>query len=350
MADTLVSSGNKVTQWDSRYFQEYHRESQFEPFTGTGKNSVIQVKDISDDPGATMSIPLITRLSGDGVTGNTTLEGNEEDLSNYSDAITATYLRNAVLITKEERMKTAIDLRNAAKEELKMWSMEALRDTEIDRFYSPCLDGVTTYANASEAQKDAWCAANADRILFGATISNYNADHSVALSNVDNTNDKLTTGRLSLMKRMAKAASPRIRPIRVDRGGEIYVVFVNTYQFRDLKNDSVMQQANREAMARGKDNPIFVDGSLLWDGMVIIEVPEIASVSNGAIQVAPVFFCGAQALGILYKQRVRTIVENRDYNFRYGVAVEEARGIKKLIYNNKQHGMITGYFAAVADA
>ena len=38
-----------------------------------------------------------------------------------------------------------------------------------------------------------------------------------------------------------------------------------------------------------------------------------------------------------------------DYDFLNGVGVQLKHDIKKTFYNNKQHGMMTWYVAAVAD-
>jgi hypothetical protein len=40
----------------------------------------------------------------------------------------------------------------------------------------------------------------------------------------------------------------------------------------------------------------------------------------------------------------------KDYSFRPGVAIEELVTVKKLAYNGKQHGMVTGFFCAAADS
>jgi hypothetical protein len=40
----------------------------------------------------------------------------------------------------------------------------------------------------------------------------------------------------------------------------------------------------------------------------------------------------------------------KDYSFRPGVAIEELVTVKKLAYNGKQHGVVTGFFAAAADS
>ena len=59
------------------------------------------------------------------------------------------------------------------------------------------------YEDASAAQRNTWNADNSDRVLYGASTSNYNAAHATALGNVDTTNDKFTAANLSLLKRVA---------------------------------------------------------------------------------------------------------------------------------------------------
>jgi hypothetical protein len=96
--------------------------------------------------------------------------------------------------------------------------MELTRDKIITALGS--INGVA-YGTATETQKDAWLVDNADRVLFGALKSNDSTpgDHSAALANIDNTADKLTPSALSLMKRIAKTSSPKIRPIKPRQGG-----------------------------------------------------------------------------------------------------------------------------------
>lgn len=356
MAKSTVQSANVVQQWDSDFFAEYVRDSKFSSLMGTDENAIIQVKeDLTKKAGDTITIPLVEALTGDGVSGTSTLEGNEEALVNYGHAISVDMLRNAVRIHKFEEQKSSIDLRNAGRTMLKLWAMSKLRDMFIARLYSPHVDGTTAYASASEANKDAWLSANSDRVQCGAVISNTSSlDHSTSLANIDNTNDKLTTSLVSLIKRRAKTASNRaIRPYRMKNGDEVFVLLAGSLPFRDLKESSAMQQAMRDGMARGLDNGIFNGGDLYWDGVIIKEVPEIgvlSSVGNGSINVAATFLCGAQALGLAWAQRTQSKTQMFDYDAEYGVAIEEIRGCEKLSFNSVQHGVLTCYVAAVADS
>lgn len=361
MADTTVASGLTVQQWDAKYFREYLGWNKFAKYMGTSANSIIQVKDdLTKKKGDSMTFALVNRLTGAGVTGSSTLEGNEEAMDTRSHKLTVDQIRNAVRVATLDEQFSSISLREAAKPTLQDWSMESMRDGVVEALNS--ILGVA-YGSATEANKDIWAVDNADRVLFGSLVANYNVDHSAALLNIDNTADKLSAAMVSLAKRKAKLASPQIRPIRVREAGdeEWYVLLCNSLCFRDLQADTTIAQANRDARARGVNNPLFTGGDLLYDGVIIREIEQIAvdaGAGAAAIDVAPNFLCGAQAVGVGYAMRSNTVEEKFDYGDKHGVAVREIRGIDKLLFGSgttdtddlKDHGVFTIWAAAVADA
>ncbi len=361
MADTTVATGLTVQQWDAKYFREYIQENPFSQFMGTGANSIIQVKeDLTSKKGDSVTFALVNRLTNSAVTGSSTLEGNEEDMASRSHKLEVTKRRNAVRVAEIDEQFSAISLRQAAKPVLMDWSIEDTRDQVLDALGS--INGVV-YGSASEAQKDAWLADNADRVLFGALKSNNSAnDHSASLANVDNTADQLDTGALSLMKRMALTATPKIRPIRVgNMNKRFFVCFVHPLVMRDLKGDSVITNAQRDVVIRNQNNKLFEGGDVEWDGIIVHEVddmPILTGAGAGGIDVSPVYFCGAQALGCGFAKRWRSVEETFDYGDKRGCAIEAIMGIEKLEFGTGasdttdpvDHGLVTGYFAAVADS
>lgn len=354
MADTNVAANLTVEQWEDSYYTEYVRANRFKRYMGTDESMPIQLKeDLTKKEGETIHIGLLTKLSGPGVVGNATLEGSEERLNNFEDSISVDWLRNAVAVDKKEARKPKVDILQAAKPALRDWSMEALRDGIIDVLGSANVNGTTVYASCSEANKDAWLAANSDRVLFGAAKgNNASNDHSAALANVDSSSDTFSPAILMLARRMAVTASPAIRPIKVNEDEEYFVCFTGSLAFRDFKASAAYQAAAKDALERGENNPLFRAGDLLWENIVIREVPEIGVISGvgaSTIDVQPFYLCGAQALAVAWAQRPKSIFDERDYGFVKGVGIEECRGIKKLMFNNKQHGMLTGYVAGVAD-
>jgi N4-gp56 family major capsid protein len=354
MTVSTFASANKVAQWSKDFHIEWNRDNQFARYTSTKPTSPIQLKEeLTKAAGETVTVSLVTRLTGSGVTGDNTLEGNEEAIGNYGHQITVNQVRNAIAVGKMEQQKGIIDLLDAARPLLKSWRMNMRRTDIIRALQSPNINGKTAYASTAEGDKDIWVAANTDRVLFGAAKANYVAnDHSASLLNIDGTNDILQPAIVALAHRMAKTASPHIHPIRTANGEEFYILFANSLAFRDLANHATMTAANRDAMARGKENPVFAGGDLYWQGVLIHEVPEIdviAGVGAGAINVAPNFLIGAQAVGIGIAEETHAIMDDRDYGNIRGRGVADIEGVEKLMYNSVQHGVVTIYTAGVAD-
>lgn len=363
MAETAVPTGLTVQQWDSNYFREYLNSNWFKQFMGTGSSKMIQVKeDLTKKPGDSVTFTLVNRLTGSAKGASDALEGAEEEADLRSMQVTVREYAHAVRFKKFEAQKTAIDLRQAHKDILMDWNMELDRDNIIAALGS--INGVA-YASASEAQKDAWLADNADRVLFGAAKANNSSnDHSASLANVDTTSDKLTPDAIALMKRMAKTANPRIRPMRAKSSigsSDGYVLFAPTQMVRDLASNSTFVQANREARNRGMDNPLFTGADYVWENVYIYEIediPSLGAVGNSSAVVRPCYLCGAQALGMAWAMRPQTVEEEFDYKRAVGLGIKQWYKVEKMRFGSgttdtddlKDHGVVTGYFAAAADA
>lgn len=378
MAETFLASASEKQKWITQFLAEYVRASRFSPYMGRSPTNIIFAKyELQNEAGKAINMPLITRLKGDGVTGSDILDGQEEELGNFNCPITIDWRRNGVRVPKSTQFKTEIDLLNAARDMLKQWEGEKLRDDIIQALLSIVIadtsasqinGGATVnMVSSTSTQRNTYATNNSDRLLFGLLVSNYSATFATALGNLDTTNDKCTAASMSLAKRLAKAADPHIRPYQLNdaKGEEFYVCFHGARTFRDLKGDSTMTQANREARAREGNamdrNPIFQDGDLIYDGLIHREVPEVdaACTASGVLDAAgassadtrPVFVCGQQAVGIAWGQEPTPRTDNlKDYQFRPGVAIEELMGVKKMCFNNHQHGVLTAFFAAAADS
>ena len=122
-----------------------------------------------------------------------------------------------------------------------------------------------------------------------------------------------------------------------------------------------MVQAMRDVTLANQNNKLFQGGDLEWDGVIVHEcdgLPVIAGVGAAGIDVAPVYLCGAQALGLAMAKRWTSKTEEFDYGDKHGVAIEAIDGLAKMLFGSgasdtadlKQHGVVTGYFAGVADA
>lgn len=386
MASSSISSGNKVTDFQKKVNRVYVREGRFGPYIGASENAIIQ----TNQNIRKKSIPLVGKLSSGGVRGSTSLVGNEEALSNYDFIFEPTHLRNGVLIDNEEREKSEFDLFTEARPALMNWIMETKRDQIIQAMGAIWAGG--TYYNyggteasgakgssaGSGANMDTWNTNNQDRILYGiAKSNNTSGDHTTSLGTIDTTNDKLTPAMIELMKRMAQDCDPLIRPVMMKEDEPWYVLFIGKYSMRDLRRNSEMTQALREAMPRLETNPLFSGGDLVWDGVIIKEVPDIdkfidngtgqglwdgvwganatgdSLVTSGAgsTRVGVGFFCGAQAVCFGRGKDASFSQRNEDdYGHLNGVATTAKHDIKKIFYNNKQFGMLTNFHSAAVDS
>jgi hypothetical protein len=70
-----------VKLWAKKLFEEALKQTYFSRFMGPGTSNVVQLKDeTSKGPGDRITIGLRMQLTGAGVQGDGTLEGNEEAL------------------------------------------------------------------------------------------------------------------------------------------------------------------------------------------------------------------------------------------------------------------------------
>lgn len=360
MANTTVSTGLTVEQWDDQFFTEYLTENRFAGEMGSSETSIIQVKEnLTKKKGDRVNFALVNRLTNDAVTGSNTLEGNEEDMASRSFELTVNKRRNGVRVAEIDEQFSAISLREAAKGTLKEWS---LKDTEDLIIRALAGFNGTRYSDAAEATKDAWLVDNADRVLFGKDRSNNSSnDHSASLANCDTTNDKLTAAAVSKMKTIAETvANPLIRPIRsVKNGRRYYVLYAHPYAFNDLKTDTTITQAQREVQLQMENERLFEGGDLLWDGVIIKQIEQASTewdfglVGASSARVVGAYLCGAQAVGAAYAKRWVSKEQTFDYDDKKGIAIEAIYGIGKMQFGSgsgdrddlKDHGVVSGYFA-----
>ncbi|CAN1724434.1 N4-gp56 family major capsid protein [Hyphomicrobium sp. 1Nfss2.1] len=375
MASTAVLAGLDLTKWSPKFLTEYIRKSGFEPYMGTSEDDIIHVKMDLQTSGFTIRIPLVGRLQGQGVSGNAPLSGNEEQLDQYYQDIAWDFYRHAMTVSKYDQEKSAVDLVGQFRPSLRNWAAEKHKYQIIDCLHTT--SGGLLFSASDATARNLWMNNNADRVLFGATVANaVSGVHATALALVDNTDDKLTTTLASQARLMARTANPHIRPYKTEDGREFYVMFCHPLAFRDLKRDTAMTAANRDARPRDvSNNPLFQDGDLIYDGIIFREIPEFYQPRVGATSTAPNpettfnnttpiqcganFLCGAQALGKVMKQApMPTVKSEDDYGFIKGVGIEMAHNYSKLRWNNagtpnnagtvKDVGIVTVYTAAVA--
>src|SRR3954471_557886 len=123
MAVTTIQTNNKLVKFTQEINREYVRGNLFSPYMGTALNSIIRTRNELKAGGEQMNIPLVSRLTGAGVSTGT-LVGNEELIDNYGMRVWLEWARPAVVTTKSESQKDSADVFAVAKPLLSDWGKQ----------------------------------------------------------------------------------------------------------------------------------------------------------------------------------------------------------------------------------
>jgi N4-gp56 family major capsid protein len=301
-------------------------------FIGSSEQSMIQeLTDLKKGKGDKINFGLGMKLSGSGVSGDSELEGNEEVMVDYEEDVSIDQIRNAVRLTGEmDEQKNCYNMRDSAKNRLADWIAERIDQEIMDKL---CGKTTSTFANTPTA-------AAATRSIWAGGQSS-TGDVTTAM--------KMDTKVLDAAKQMAKLASPRIRPLRIN-GKEHYVAILHPYDATNLRQDSVWNQAQREAGVRGNDNPIFSGALGIYNGIIVHEHEYVYRTNDGdtSAYVARNVLCGQQAGVIAWGKPVSWQEKSFDYGNKQGFSCGAIFGCLKPIFNSLDYGVVTMFAASAA--
>ena len=381
MAGTSIQTNNKLLEFRKELIKEYVRENLFAPYIGVSPTSIIRVINDLKKGGEQINVPLVARLKAR-ATSTGALVGNEEAIDNYGFRLWIDWARNAIRINNADEQKSSIDIFGEAKPLLSDWGKELIRDEILDALFAIPVESApaglgTSYGqrvngflfdSAIAANRNTWLTDNADRVLFGGVQGQLVAGNfASSCANVTQV-QILSASMLNKAKRLAKQANPRIRPYMVkETNREYFVVFAGSKAFRDLQSDTTIINANTQARPREgngiEKNPLFQDGDLIYNGMIIREIPELdlrvptfyATAGNASGPISPVFLVGQSALVQAWGQLPQpTFLKEDDYGFVRGAGVKMAYGLAKVAKKNpagnlREWGVFTIYVGSAAD-
>lgn len=336
-----VNDALAVKLWGKKLFQDALKKTYFDRFMGKSSNSLVQLRDeTSKGPGDRITIGLRMQLSGAGVQGDGTLEGNEESLTTYSDNVYIDQLRHAVRSAgKMSEQRVPFSVRDEAKAGLEDWWADRL-----DTWFFNQLAGYTAQTDTRYTGNQAATAPSTNRKLFAGSTA---TDVGQTSSDIFNLNliDKCVE--------RAETVSPTLRPIMV--GGEKkFVMFLHPYQVYDLRTSTSSGQwldIQKAALAGGKDSgsPIYTGALGEYNGVVLHPASRVPQGVNGSSAVTTTrraIFCGAQAALMAYGQKDQSaemswVEELFDYQNQLGVSAGMIAGLKKTVFNSEDFGTIT---------
>jgi N4-gp56 family major capsid protein len=339
-----------IKKWSNELMTESLKKTHALQFMGKGKDSLITIKtDLTDKEGGDrIRQGIRSQLSGEGVEGDGTLEGNEESLETFYQDVLINQLRHAVRSGgKMSEQRVPFSVRDEAKDGLSDWW-----SNKIDTWFFNQLCGNTAASDGRLVGFNATVAPDADHVTYfdsGSTAEVSMSATAVAefnLSAIDSAIEKAT---------MAKNA---LRPLVIG-GKKHFVMFIHPFQKTSLRKKTtagLWQDIQKAAIQGGQttDNPIFTGALGMYNNVVLHESTRIpVSPTNASVRRA--VLCGAQAgviaFGRGYGKEVFTWVEELfDYKNKLGVAAGCQAGMIKTRFDGSDYGTVVVPTYAVASA
>lgn len=360
MANTVTIDALRQELWSKELLDDVMRDvKNVMRFVGEDSNNVVQVsRELAKNKGDTETFGLVTRLSGDGVTGDDELEGNEEAMNSYAEQVAIDQIRNAVRLKgKLDSQKVVYDQVMKAKDNLRIWMKEfiikqiflklaGVTNTSLVDTNGVAYSARTTWSNTPDFIPDADTAAG-----VGAR---YRCAETTGAANLAAA-DILTLDLITTVATQARLTNPQIQPLDID-GESAYVMFVHPLSARDLRKSSDWKTANQNARERSEKNPVFRGAIGWWSNVLILEnefVPWLdvsvagnswrgaATGTDYGVDTAGNLLCGRQAVLMAEASGSDALVlENFDYKNKEGVAASFIGGLQKAMFNSKEFGVI----------
>ena len=347
-----VNDALAVKLWSKKLAVEVSKATAIAPLIGSSANSVIQLKtETTKGKGDKVTFGLRRQLVGDGVSEHEILEGNEEALSTYSDAILINELAHAVRVRNEgtiDVQRVPFSLREEAKDGLVDWYSDRL---SMMFFLQACgytaptvgFEGRTVNLKPVHWGHNAPIAPSANRILRAGGVAN---DQSLTSADV------FELRLIDYAVEMAKTSNPKIRPVNVG-GSKHYIMYLHPYQVTDLRTNTTTGQwldIQKAAERRGSSNPIFSGALGVYNNVILREaehvMPGVSAADGTSVATARrAVLLGAQSCVAAFGMnksatKYKLIEETFDYQRELGISAQTILGMKKTVFNSTDFGCV----------
>jgi N4-gp56 family major capsid protein len=337
------------TIWSMDLWKQARNSSFVNRFLGSGANSMIQhITELKkSEKGARAVITLLADLTGDGVAGDRTLEGNEEGMQTFDQVIRIDQLRHAN--RHEGRMadqKSVVGFRENSKDTLAYW----LGD-RIDQLAFLTLSGVSYSKRNTGANR---VGSDFPYLEFAADVAAPSANRRLrwdgtaktlvasAATSAVTTADTPTWNMFVQLKAYAKERY--IRGVTGDGNQETFHAFLSPTAMAKLKMDPDYMLNLRHSQERGDKNELFTGTSVKIDGIFLHEFRHVYNTrgaasgskwgGSGTVDGCQVLFCGAQALGMADIGAPEWVEKGFDYENQQGISVGKILGFLKPKFGN----------------
>ena len=336
-----VGAAEAVKLWSRKLMREALKETWSSKFMGRDSNSLCQVKDdLKKSAGDRIRNILRMQLTGGGVQGDETQEGNEESLVTYTDDILIDQLRHAVRSKgKMTEQRIPFSIREEARMGLQDWWSD-----RYDTWFMNVITGHSAQTDTKYTGNNTATAPDSAHHIFANSMASEAVMTATASA-------QFTLELVDAACLKAKTLTPVIRPVKTGVSNANFVMFITPEMHYDLRrNTSTMEWADiqKAALQGGQlsSNPIFTGSLGLYAGVILHEsyrLPIIAS--TGGSKIGRAVFCGAQSACFAFgrentESRMNWNEELFDYKNSLGVSAGCIAGMKKNVYNSADFATI----------
>jgi len=362
-------TAEQKTVWSMDLWKQARNQSFINKFLGKGPDSMVQhITELKkSEKGARAVITLLADLTGDGVAGDRTLEGNEESMQTFDQVIRIDQLRHAN--RHEGRMadqKSIVEFRGNSRNVLSYW----LGD-RIDQM------AFLTASGISYAKKNNGATRVGSDLQFLEFAADVSAPTSARRVRWDGTAKTIKTGAAGVSGNVTTADTPMwelfvqlkayakeryVRGVGGEGGEETFHAFLTPAAMAKLKLDNTYMLNLRHSQQRDKNDNLFTGSSVKIDGIYLHEFRHVCNTSgaatgskyggSGDVDGCQILFCGAQALGMADIGAPEWNEEGYDYGNQQGIAVGKILGFLKPKFGNiyeagavEDFGVISAYVA-----
>jgi N4-gp56 family major capsid protein len=367
MANTNFASltSEQLTIWSRDFWRVARNMSFINQFAGSGPNSMVQrISELTQsEKGARAVLTLLADMTGDGIVGDNSLEGNEEALRAYDIVAQLDQLRFANrLAGRLADQKSVVNFREHSRDALAY----AMAD-RIDQLAFLSLSGIAyTLKNNGALRGVLNTGQNLGDLAFASDVTapttnrhrRWDASSKLVAGDVTAVAaaDTITYECILALKAFAK--DQYVRGLRGAGNEEVYHLFVTPQVMADLKLDSDFLANVRNAGVRGPNNELFSgSSSLMVDGVMVHEFRHVFNTSgatsgsssnagsngykwgaNADVDGSACLFVGAQALAMADIGLPEIVEDVFDYGNQNGISIGKIFGMKKPVYYSDHTG------------
>jgi N4-gp56 family major capsid protein len=321
MADWEYATGDALTRkaWAKKFWVEARTTSYFYENGLVGRDEtqaiIVELPDLRNQQGDRITYGQLRELSGSGVTGDSDMEGNEEEPINYDDNVTLDMKRNAI------RLKGLLSGQRPADNRLRMHAMVLLK-----RWMGGTIDQDIYTALADSSTK----------AIYGGDATSTATIES---------GDYFTLALIAKCVAYAVKATPKIIGPSFRGRKTNGIVVISPDQSYDLtERDAAWNQSRMDAAIRGNDNPIFT-GALGMHKLVPIHSHERVSISTtwgsgSTLNGATALFMGVGSGVVAYAQERIWNEKTFDYANKTGFCIGSLFGVSKSVFNSADNAIV----------